>query len=384
MPEPADERVRARSSMFSSIHIAGYRGFRRFEMANLGRVNLLVGNNSSGKTSMLEALYLLASRGDPTTLGMVLWRRGERLPADASPRRPAAELDVSHLFHGHEAHVQSRFTLSARDRHPSEQSVTISIVEVSPREQPELFPRDEGEPLTPRLALQIRGHPTPPVEILALTRSGGIFSDVLDVGPRRVRRRTSEGTPAQFISTESLDSEELVSLWDKVALTPNEDLVLGALRFVEPDIQRIAAQAGRSTYGTPSRGGFIVRSHRYEMPVPIGSLGDGIWRMLAMAIAITQSAGGILLVDEIDTGLHYTVLADMWKLIFGAARQLDVQVFATTHSFDCIQSLATVCVTDADASNHVTLQRIEPGKTKAVPYTEPEIQQAAARNIEVR
>jgi hypothetical protein len=127
-----------------------------------------------------------------------------------------------------------------------------------------------------------------------------------------------------------------------------------------------------------------VKRKGIEQPIPIGSMGDGTWRMLALAIAITQCKGGVLLVDEIDTGLHYTVMADMWRLIFGAAKELDVQVFATTHSFDCIQSLATVCVSDAATSDTVTLQRIEADKPKAIPYSEREIKIAAERNIEVR
>src|SRR5262249_2178162 len=157
---------------------------------------------------------------------------------------------------------------------------------------------------TPRIALQIRGRPTPPVEHITMTRSGGIFPQTSDPGLLRLRPRAVESASVQFITTQAVDSVELVPLCAKVALTPNEELALGALRFVDPTIDRIAAQAGRLS-STPSRGGFIVKTRANEMPVPIGSLGDGIWRMLAMAIAITQSAGGILLVDEIDTGLHY-------------------------------------------------------------------------------
>lgn len=70
--------------MISSIHIEGYRGFSQFDMAGLGRVNLLVGTNNSGKTSVLEALYLLTSQGDPLALYQLLQRRGERL----YPERP--------------------------------------------------------------------------------------------------------------------------------------------------------------------------------------------------------------------------------------------------------------------------------------------------------
>jgi AAA15 family ATPase/GTPase len=136
-------------------------------------------------------------------------------------------------------------------------------------------------------------------------------------------------------------------------------------------------------YGSSFRGGFIIKRRGYDQPIPIGSMGDGMWRMLAMAIAITQCRGGVLLIDEIDTGLHYTVMSDMWRLISGAAQELDVQVFATTHSFDCIQSLATVCVS-TNARSAVTLQRIETGRRKAIPYSEAEIKIAAERQIEVR
>jgi predicted ATPase len=182
-----------------------------------------------------------------------------------------------------------------------------------------------------------------------------------------------------------VDVDELVALWDKVALTPNESLVLRALQFLEPNIERVAAQASSARYyPTSNRGGFIVKLRGREQPIPIGSMGDGMWRMLAMAIAITQCKGGVLLVDEIDTGLHYTVMSDMWRLIFSAAKELDVQVFATSHSYDCIQSLAAVCVTEGVAGNHVTLQRIEAGKATSVPYSEGEITIAAERDVEVR
>jgi predicted ATP-dependent endonuclease of OLD family len=158
-----------------------------------------------------------------------------------------------------------------------------------------------------------------------------------------------------------------------------------ALRFIEPKIERIAAQASVQGYfGSHYRGGFIAKMHGSSRPVPIGSLGDGIWRMLAMAIAITQCKGGVLLIDEIDTGLHHTVMTDMWKLIYNAAKEWDVQVFATTHSFDCVHSLAKLCVATTDHGHNITLQRVEAEKRFAIPYSEEEIITAARENIEVR
>jgi len=161
-------------------------------------------------------------------------------------------------------------------------------------------------------------------------------------------------------------------------------MVLRALQFLDGDIERIAAQANSGpAYVTQTRGGFIIKRKGWEQPVPIGSMGDGMWRMLAMAIAISQCKGGVLLVDEIDTGLHYTVMSKMWSLIYNTARELDVQVFATTHSYDCVYSLAQICAS-AEADSAVTVQRVEPGRDWAVPYDQEEITMAATRDIEVR
>jgi len=96
-----------------------------------------------------------------------------------------------------------------------------------------------------------------------------------------------------------------------------------------------------------------------------------------------QCLGGVLLVDEIDTGLHYSVMADLWRLIFNVAKDLGVQVFATTHSYDCVYSLAQICA-DADGQNPITVQRIELAKSTAIPYAQNEIKIAADREIEVR
>jgi AAA15 family ATPase/GTPase len=105
--------------------------------------------------------------------------------------------------------------------------------------------------------------------------------------------------------------------------------------------------------------------------------------MLAMAITIARSKDGVLLIDEIDTGLHYTVMTEMWELLYNASKALNVQIFATTHSSDCINSLAKICNTQ-DQNNPITLNRIEAGKKKSVPYTEGEIKMAAERGIETR
>src|SRR5260370_42199214 len=104
--------------MISSISIRCYRGFAEFEARDLERVNLLVGSNNSGKTSVLEAIFLLASKGDPLALWQLLWRRGERVQgAERTPDR-SPELDVSHLFTRHEVRLGAKFVLAGNNQAP--------------------------------------------------------------------------------------------------------------------------------------------------------------------------------------------------------------------------------------------------------------------------
>jgi len=106
--------------------------------------------------------------------------------------------------------------------------------------------------------------------------------------------------------------------------------------------------------------------------------------MLGLALSVVQSAGGLLLVDEIDTGLHHTVMKEMWRFLYYCANEFDVQIVATTHSRDCVQSLAVICRDEVSEGSDVTIHRIEKGMAETVAYTEQEIIAAAARHIEVR
>jgi AAA domain, putative AbiEii toxin, Type IV TA system/AAA ATPase domain len=389
LPKADDKRRSRRQSrkkMIRSIHIECYRGFCDFSMEGLGRVNLLVGKNNSGKTSVLEAILLLTSRSDVSALMQILSRRGERfIPAESDPRFGVQqEFDVCHLFNGHEVHPLSSFTVSAENESPK-RSVTFTVTEPAPEEVTQMRMMRPMGPAVPQFVLHISGNPQPFTQAIPILGSGGIPMDILHNAAMRFRGRNDDAVPTRYISTESLTVSEVLSLWDKLSLTPNEKWVLDALKFLSDDIERVASiSAFQQYFGQTARGGFKIKLRNSEQPIPIGSMGDGMWRMLSMAIAITQSKGGVLLVDEIDTGLHYSVMAEMWKLIYGAAKEFDVQVFATTHSYDCVHSLARICGESAKETDAVRIHRIETGKSKSVPFTEREIMMAADRNIEIR
>ena len=171
-------------------------------------------------------------------------------------------------------------------------------------------------------------------------------------------------------------------------LTEYEEYVHDFLRILDRGIVRIAPRSSNPLWrGKSDRSGFLVRHKGFINPIPIGSMGDGIWHLLALAIAITRCRDGFLLVDEIDTGLHYGVLPDMWKMVIDASRRLNVQVFASTHSFDCVQALAQYgwdSTLLSETSDPFVLQRIESDRGVATSYRPEEMRIALERFLEMK
>jgi hypothetical protein len=185
-----------------------------------------------------------------------------------------------------------------------------------------------------------------------------------------------------FIPAASWPRSGISERLSSVALNPEEALVLQVLRVIEPRVEGIVAVELPKLPIQVDRGGIFVKLKGQRERVPIGSLGEGMWRLLALALALVEARGSVLLVDEIDIGLHYSAQTDMWRMVKQAAEELDVQVFATTHSRDCIYALAQLARADVTVGSDLSIQRIE--GEHAVAYTEREIVLAAERGIEVR
>lgn len=380
--------------MIKSVQITGYRGLRDLSMTDLGRVNLIVGKNNSGKTSVLEGLYLLATRADPSAIWRVLIRRGEQIADSPAPGRPyQIEVDPCHLFYGHAIRPGTQATLRTESDAP-DRSLTFQVLESNREANPALFAQLQalqqldGANVVSRYMISITGEPRPRVALIPLSSRGGLRQDVMQTLLNMSGNVMGNGGDDhhQFITTDSLSIQEVQSAFTEIALSPREGRILQALQFIEPKVERIAASGGFHFVGPgwPVRGGLKVKMAEQDEPIPIGSLGEGTWRLMALAIALATAKDGLLLVDEIDTGLHYTVLKKMWAFVSEVAQAFNVQVFATTHSGDCVNSLAAVCHADVKVGGHVTIQRLEAERDHSVAYNEAEIVALARNHIEVR
>jgi hypothetical protein len=150
--------------------------------------------------------------------------------------------------------------------------------------------------------------------------------------------------------------------------------------LVIPAQSPISPQPGEGPFHHPAA------LQRHELPLAGLAADDhhGVVRTFGIALALVNAKGGVLLVDEVENGIHYSVLPDLWRLTFDVAARLDVQVFATSHSWDCIEAFQKAA--EENKVEEGVLVRIDrkDDTTRAVLYDEREVGIAVEGRIEVR
>lgn len=369
--------------MIQSLHISGYRGFADFTAEGLARVNLIVGRNNAGKTALLEVVHLVCAEGDPHVFLQAALRRGELIQTNADPsqiRSLNALVDPRHLFLGHGYESDKKIRIQADDK-----AFEVRIEDIPP-------PPLGTEPSTNSATLTgVSEHPIGSRFLLfhfPLSPDGGILMDVASTQMARINRRIAIAgkpfPPAVFVPTSFLSASSLSSLWTEVQLRGAEEIVVNALKVIEPDIRSIVFLATGPRGREVESGAGIVVQMGDGGRVPLGSLGEGMKRMLVLATAIVAAAGGTLIVDEIDTGLHYSTLSRVWELVTAAAIANDVQVFATTHSADCVRGMEMLCSARPELQPEVALHKIVAGQRKSLRLGGDKLALALEGDLEVR
>ena len=372
--------------MISSLDLIGYRGFREYRLSGLRRINLLVGKNNSGKTSILEAVNLLALNGNPRVLSKIARQRGE-LPIDPDERetRRTNYTDLSHFFHGHEFGETSKLSVKSAGPLGSLSVYAVSLEELNEDQQKLLFDEITGR-VALGLAIRVvrEGESSLRTGLALPVSENGAFSVEQASRLYRLYRTRPDDIPIQFISQDSLERASVAEMWDKVVTESKEQDVVDAMKILDARISSVAFLSGERPYRYESRGGVLIGFEGLKRRVPLGSNGEGMRRLLALALSLSKCQNGILLVDEIDTGLHYSIMGDMWRLVVETALRSNIQVFATTHSFDCIRGLDWLCRKFPNLGNEVSLQKIEPELSTAVALDAAHIKLSVEQEIEVR
>lgn len=373
--------------ILDSLEIRNFRALREVVIARLGRVNLFVGKNNVGKSSVLEALRLYARPGDPRELVALLTERDEFDPrtSNLGSSDPSQPLPVENLFYGRNMFPPNG-SPPAISVGPSQSADRVLNITCELEEQEEKL-SSSGKEQDLRVSL------ASPSGATLVIRLGKFVGRVSVSDPDRWSHRLfsrhlariESQTEAQVIplvyrGARSISRETLAELWDRVALTPYEDDAYTALRIIAPEIERLVLKpiGGRYKLRVP-----FVKLKGQDRPVSLRSMGDGIDRLFGIAMGMVNAKDGFLLIDEVENGLHYSIQLQLWRLLFSVARRLNIQVFATTHSSDCIKSFE-LAARESDEDCVVIRLAQKNDRILVAEFDENELEIAVEGQIEVR
>jgi AAA15 family ATPase/GTPase len=379
--------------MLDSLKIKNYRNLKDFQIKSLSRVNLITGKNNTGKSTILEAIAIYASKGDMNVIKHLLFERGESFN-NIKENKNQTESNVkalSSLFTNRIIGFKSIDAISIgsiqkdfiNEESKYEEIIFIRFVKFIE----ELFKDNNGELMRrKRIALDtdIESQTGNYNIAIQISRGNDFFTLSLDQVIKDFYNfsltLSNNKDNFQLISTRIIDREINGKLWDTITLTEKENNVIDALKIIEPLTERITF----IDEGNGKRKAVIKVSNNSGV-LPLLSMGDGINRILTIILALVNSDNGYLLIDEFENGLHHTVQEKLWNIIFYLSQKLNVQVFATTHSEDCISAFQKVL----NNSNNIVsgmMIRLEndKGTIKEIEFNKDELKIADERGIEIR
>ena len=325
-----------------SLEVKKYKNFEHLTLNDLANINLIVGKNNVGKSALLEAVSIFASNGDLEQIKAVLASRGEGVGFSSSVEKSAEKemerfLSLYHQwnvpnFLNHPIEISANEKSSGRKTKFSMRLAGyIKSLETDSQgfERPYKLLEDNNEAM----------FENPDIHIGLLLSYDERKTFYMFNGERK--RNSAEGSNAfEYVRTNQIMGDKNPKLYDKIALTPNEKYIIKALQIIEPQIENINFLKDDKAPGqSDERVPFVVfknDSKRYRL----SAMGDGINRILTIILAMLNCENGVLLIDEFENGLHYSVQHQLWKVINDLSTKLNVQVFATTHSMDTLRSLS--------------------------------------------
>ena len=358
--------------------IKGFRGIEDLEVSRLGRVNLISGRNGVGKTSLLDAVRVYASRGHYSVLSDILRTREELVATIDQEGDEIFTPDWESLFCGRDILPSTYISIGPRG---AELQLSIRVDERALLYQTSFFPEQFIEEDLRALRIEFQHR----VQNIPMNPSYNIRRRSLSW---RDESESLSGILCEVLGPSLLSNTDVARFWYNVALTDDENQAVKALNLIFSDrVDRVAIigddRASRLRYGGHRA---VVKIAGEERPVPLRSLGDGAVRLFGIALALANSKDGFLLIDEVENGIHYSLQYDFWKMVMRTAYENNVQVFATTHSWDCVRGFAWAASETEEVDGAlIRLQRHRKnGRLRAVEYSEAEIKIAAEHGIEVR
>ncbi|MBC8183593.1 AAA family ATPase [candidate division KSB1 bacterium] len=360
--------------MFKNIRIEGLRAIQKIELEDFQQFNLLVGGNNSSKTTLLEGLFLLTG---PTNA---------HLPLKINNFRGFKFIDenVWRLIFNN-LNVNSSIKISGELKNPDQErkliikpstksltheklsktSIDNGLIEIKDSYS-ESIPKIEG--LTLEYFLKKIGEQ----DFEKIKSNISLKGSELEFLKPKDYKEVLQGV---FLNVNTM-SRDISSRFSNIQIRKQADKIIKILQRIEPDLINLIL----------GKDGIIYCDIGLDRMLPINIMGDGIIRILAIILSISDTQNGIIFIDEIENGLHFSSQEIMWDAVFSAAKEFNVQVFATTHSLECVMAYEKSYSQIQTKNDDIRLYRIERKKDtfKVITYKDEKLKASLESGWEVR
>jgi len=348
----------------TSLLIQNYRSLDGLAIDRLGSVNLIVGPNNIGKSSLLEAILLWGTKRHFLTIRDILRSRDECNVDFPDQFQTAPYFGLHHLFSGFPelSGLTPPIAISTLD---GEQTVSLVLSDAS-RDTATLAPG-------PLVTFDLYNDPKRPYGLLI----GGALEFARNGETQFIHYLEHK---CLYLSPNVSDVAQVPAskLWEQVEIAGRETAVIDSMRLIENGIEKVFFIGSKPRIP-------VCRIKGRERPVPLHGMGDGVSRLFELTLGIVNVASGICLIDEFENGLHWSVQEQVWDAVFQTAKNLNVQIFATTHSLDTVKAFQTVALRQTDESfGGIVQMRKQNGKTAAKPIFGEDIRKVLQHEVEVR
>ncbi len=295
--------------MLETFQIQGFRCFSDFRIEGLRRINLVAGKNGVGKSALLEAIQLYRRPSSRSLIDLLEHRDDAIVGKTTWSMQTVAPLffrglpSMSAFLNGDAGILNLRVGWYRQD---------------SPGTWLEQSANDGTGDSTPLLRLEFPGSRS---ASRSIQLTGGILQHQSALIPDAIHVRSL-----------SFTTEELANLFEDIAGTDEEDEVNRLVKWIIPDAERIFTKGARGERM------IFVKRRGVSGAEPLRQFGDGAVKLTGLALALVNSKDGCCLLDEIENGIHYELFDQIWEKLSLLSQALNVQVFATTHSKDCIEA----------------------------------------------
>jgi AAA15 family ATPase/GTPase len=358
-----------------TVTIHQFRGLRDLELKDLGRINLLVGLNNSGKTSVLEALsvychpldikvWLSTANQREQDIGVyrirlldaIKWLFTHNSASIVEPDKPIILISSTGLF------SVKKLIASYEEMEQISLSEESNIRNISNEEEIE----NEDTPRVKKgIKLKIEVFADDGYQLSLFGEPPACITDFLLWEDERFYRLPGKREPSLKTSvvTPSSHRSEVgqFRLLSEATFQNFKADVIQLLKQIDNNISDIEILLPPESMSSRFN---IYIQHKKLGLAPVSTFGDGIRRLLHIALKLASVKGGILLIDELESTIHTEALQNSFQWLVKWCTEMDVQLFATTHSLEAVDALLEVTESDSD----LVLYRLEPKeeKTKVV------------------